>query len=261
MTMRQVNYDQIAPEYDQRFGSEDATGRGEALRALGTRLEAGQILEGGCGPGHWLASLQSVARRAHGLDASAGMLHQAQKRRRGLDLVHGYARHLPYGNNSFDLVFCVNAIHHFAEPQTFVEEAYRILRWGGVLAIAGSDPHRQHNTWYVYDYFEGTCETDLQRFPSWREVQQWMATAGLREIELREVERISDTKVGRDVLHDPYLRKYACSQLALLTDDAYASGMRGIEAALTAAEATGETTVFPTELSVEMMTGCKGKSP
>jgi ubiquinone/menaquinone biosynthesis C-methylase UbiE len=260
MTMRQVNYDQIAPEYDQRFASEDSSGREEAIGALASRLEADRILEVGCGTGHWLAYLQPVARHAYGLDASAGMLHQAQQQPRDLNLARGYARHLPYESNSFNLVFCVNAIHHFAEPQAFVEEAFRILGWGGVLAIAGSDPHRQHNTWYVYDYFEGTYETDLQRFPSWREVQQWMVTAGLQEIELREVERISDTKIGRDVLHDPYLRKNACSQLALLTDDAYASGVRGIEAALTAAEATGETTVFPAELSVEMMTGCKRKS-
>jgi ubiquinone/menaquinone biosynthesis C-methylase UbiE len=261
MTRHRVDYDLIAPEYDLRFASEGSTGREEALRALVSRLDADRILEVGCGTGHWLAPLQPVARQLYGLDASAGMLRQAQQRGRSLSLTQAYARHLPFERDRFDLVTCVNAIHHFAEPRTFVQEAYRILRRGGCLAVVGSDPHRRRNAWYVHDYFAGTYETDLQRFPSWRDVQQWMIAVGFRDVESREVERISDTKIGRDVLHDPYLQKNACSQLALLTDDAYASGVQRIQAALAAAEAREETIVFPAELSVEMMTGCKRRSP
>ena len=84
-----------------------------------------------------------------------------------------------------------------------------------------------------------------------------MVEAGLHCVELGEVVRIVDTKIGRAVLDDPYLRKNACSQLALLTDSEYAVGVEKIQATVTAAEATGETPVFLTELSVEMMIGRK----
>jgi ubiquinone/menaquinone biosynthesis C-methylase UbiE len=263
VTKKQVDYDQIAPDYDRRFASEDdrrftsaeMAGRGETLRALIAETGADRVLEVGCGTGHWLASLSPLACQLYGLDASTGMLRQAQ--RHGLGLALGHARHLPFETGSFDIVYCVNAIHHFAKPRAFVLEAARILGPAGVLAVFGSDPHNACNSWYLYDYFDGTYERDLQRFPSWRDVQQWMTAAGLENVELREVEHIVDAKIGRDVLDDPFLRKSACSQLALLTDSAYAMGMRKLGAALREAEASGKTMIFKTELSVEMMTGRK----
>jgi hypothetical protein len=45
--------------------------------------------------------------------------------------------------------------------------------------------------------------------------------------------------------------------LVLLSDEAYAAGRQRIEAALQEAEARGETIVFPSEFSIEMMTGNK----
>ncbi len=60
---------------------------------------------------------------------------------------------------------------------------------------------------------------------------------------------------GRAVLDDPFLRQGACSQLALLDDEAYAAGLGRIEAALDAAEAAGETLTFRTDLFIAMVVG------
>jgi hypothetical protein len=109
----------------------------------------------------------------------------------------------------------------------------------------------------VYDYFEGTYQRDLERFPSWENVCAWMADAGFERVALEGIERICDPKHGRRVLEDPFLQKDACSQLALLTDEAYEAGLRRIEAALEAAEAAGEDLVFRTDLSIAMLTGHK----
>jgi hypothetical protein len=84
-----------------------------------------------------------------------------------------------------------------------------------------------------------------------------MADAGFERVALEAIERINDPKHGRSVLEDPFLQKNACSQLALLTDDAYEAGLRRIEAALKAAEAAGEGLVFRTDLSIAMLTGLK----
>ncbi len=56
---------------------------------------------------------------------------------------------------------------------------------------------------------------------------------------------------------DPFLQKNACSQLALLTDEAYAAGLRRLERAVQQAEAKGETIIFPAEISLAMLTGYK----
>lgn len=259
MPKPRVDYDQIARGYDRRFAVGSHAGTAAALQALVEDLQANRVLEVGCGTGHWLAELASSASELYGLDASAGMLRQARSRPTSAKLVHGYARQLPVQSSSFDLVFCVNALHHFQDPQAFVREASRVLQVGGKLAIVGSNPHGRKDDWYVYDYFEGAWETDLERFPRWDAVTAWLRDEGFHKIESREVERIHDPKYGRQVLNDPFLEKNACSQLALLPHEAYVAGLRKIEAALTEAEVRGETLVFQSDISIRMLTGSKAQ--
>ncbi|MEJ2736545.1 MAG: class I SAM-dependent methyltransferase [Anaerolineae bacterium] len=230
-------------------------GTAAALRELAEGVGGGRILEVGCGTGHWLATLGPASSQLYGLDLSTGMLAQAGGQQAGLELVRGRAGQLPFSEGCFDLVYCVNAIHHFQQQRTFVFEARRLLRRGGVLAVVGTDPRAHRDRWYVYDYFDGTYETDLARFPSWGQVLDWKVGAGFEGVEWRWVERILDPKRGRAVFDDPFLRKDSCSQLALLTDEAYAAGLDRIEAALSSAEATGETILFATDLLLAMIVG------
>jgi SAM-dependent methyltransferase len=204
MTNPRVNYDQIAPEYDARFTSDGLTGTGKALLELTRTLNVSRIVEVACGTGYWLAALHSDARELYGLDLSFGMLSQAQKRKLPIKLVGGLAERLPFEDASFDLVFCVNAMHLFDDSQVFVNEAYRVLRAGGTLAIIGADLHGGKDSWYGFHFFGGTYETDLRRFPAWATVSEWLATVGFEKIELQQVERIVETKRGREVLGIPF---------------------------------------------------------
>jgi len=251
-----VDYDRLAATYDRRFSQGAPRGGAIALQALAQQLDARRILEVGCGTGHWLAGLGGPPSRSLcGLDLSAGMLAQARGREPSLCLVRGRASQLPFPPASFDLVYCVNAIHHFQRPRAFVAEARRLLRPEGVLAVVGSDPRQPGDRWYVYDYFAGTYETDLARFPSWGTVLDWMVAAGFEPVRWRLVEKIVSEKVGRAVLADPFLEKEAVSQLALLSDEAYAAGLDRIEAALAGAEAAGETLTFPVAFALAMLAG------
>jgi ubiquinone/menaquinone biosynthesis C-methylase UbiE len=258
MSNIQVDYDRIASSYNIRFADGGLRGVAAALRAVAQGLGTARILEAGCGTGHWLASLDTLTGRLYGLDLSAGMLAQAQRRPERLRLARGRAGQLPFPDASFDLVCCINALHHFQRPRDFVFEARRLLRPGGVLAVAGMDPRRLRDRWYVYDYFEGTYETDLARFPSWGMVLDWLVAAGFERVEWKPVEQILDQKMGRAIFADLFVQKHACSQLALLSDEAYAAGLERIEAALVAAEARGETLTFHTDLLLAMLTSRVG---
>jgi len=252
---QRVDYDRLAPTYDARYAGDQRSGTGAALRALVEARQARDVLEVGCGTGHWLGELQPLVARACGLDLSSGMLCRARDKEASLSLVRGRASQLPFDGATFDLVYCVNAIHHFDRPRAFVQEACRALRRGGTLAVIGMDPRGQRDTWYVYDYFEGVYETDLRRFPSWSTVMDWMAEEGLVDVGCRVVERFASDLVGRAVLSHPFLRKESCSQLALLSDEAYAMGLRRIKAALAEAEAAGREIVFPDDVSLAMISG------
>ncbi len=254
MADQRVNYDEIAATYNRRFEHGQHAGTAAALKALSDEVNAAQVLEVGCGTGRWLADLEA-GRQVVGLDLSVGMLRQAQVRNNRLHLVGGRAGRLPFPSQAFDLVYCVNALHHFEAPRQFIGEARRLLKPGGVLAVIGMDPRGQRETWYIYEYFKGAYETDMRRFPSWGTVLDWMAAEGLEPITWQIVERIHERWVGREVLSDPFLEKNSTSQLILLSDEAYAAGLQQIEAALAEAESAGREIGFRTEVRLGMMAG------
>ena len=55
---------------------------------------------------------------------------------------------------------------HLHNPSGFVNNAHRLLKQGGTLAVIGMNPHDGRDRWFLYDYFPGTYETDLSRYPS-----------------------------------------------------------------------------------------------
>ena len=183
------------------------------------------------------------------------MLRQARAKQIPAHFSQGYGEQLPFANGAFEVVFCVNALHHFAAPQTFIADAARVLGRGGLLAVVGGDPHRGREQWYIYRYFAGTYEADRRRYPTWERVAHWMEAAGFKQLEFAEVEHIIDYKRGAAVFADPYLQKESSSQLALLSDEAYEQGLRRMKEALAEAEEKGETVFFETDLSIFMLSG------
>jgi ubiquinone/menaquinone biosynthesis C-methylase UbiE len=89
-----------------------------------------------------------------GLDVSPGMLAQARKQaaEQGIanaDFQEGEAEHMPFPDDSFDLVTCRIAPHHFLSIKKFLREVARVLKPGGRLLLADTsvpdnDPEADH---------------------------------------------------------------------------------------------------------------------
>jgi SAM-dependent methyltransferase len=250
-----VDYDQIAPEYNQRYSSSEPESRGQALLELARGLKPGRVLEAGCGTGHWLAALRSITDQVFGLDFSLGMLGQARAAGVRLKLTRGTALRLPFSDREFSLVYCVDALHHFGDPPAFIAEAARVLCPRGVLAIFTNDPHGAQDSWYAYHYFDGMYATDLLRFPPRERLAAWLQAQGFEDVETRLIQQVDSPKHGRAVLDDPFLRKNASSQLALLNPEAYRDGLQRIRADLAEAERRGETLVFRSTWTVHLIAG------
>jgi ubiquinone/menaquinone biosynthesis C-methylase UbiE len=245
-----VDYDAIAPHYDARYGVNALPGIAGLLRQIAAEAGDGHglALEVGCGTGYWLGMLAGHTRHLYGLDLSAGMLRRAQAHAPASALAQGQAGQLPFAGASFDLLICVNALHHFPDKQAFVAESRRVLRLGGVWVNVGMDPHAGRDRWYLYDYFPGTLETDRQRFPSAGTLVDWAKAAGFERATWLTGERIFAVQRGRAVLDDPFLRKYGTSQLALLSDNAYQTGLARLTQDVIAAEAAGQALEFVSDL-------------
>ncbi len=252
-----VQYDQVAPTYDQRYRFRKYEGVTSTLHSIVQDMDPSRILEVGCGTGHWLYELQAVDRQIYGLDLSPGMLQEARKKNPGFYLACGQAWQLPFPDSSFKLVYCVNAFHHFAQPRLFIEEARRLLSPGGMLAIIGLDPSTRRDRWYIYDYFEGAFEMDVKRFPSGGAIVDWMASAGMNPIERRLVDRFVNQYPVQSVQDESFLQKNSTSQLILLSDEAYAAGLSHIHHDVAEAERQGRRLLLPVDISFYLVSGIK----
>lgn len=257
MNSLKLNYDQIASQYNQRYPNSQTWERGQALLELAQLVNAQTILEVGSGTGFWLNLLSQPERKLFGLDFSMGMLQQSKNQPAPLSLTRGTGTQLPYRSSTFDLIYCVDAIHHFGDHRAFISEAYRLLRPGGALAIIGHDPHEGSSHWYIYDYFDHVYDTDLRRYPSGRSVPQWMEQEGFQNISTQTVENIRNIHVDDAVLKDPFLKHNATSQLALLSAADYQTGMERIQHALAVAKEKNDRIVFRSEIHIKMWLGFK----
>ncbi|HEX7296531.1 MAG TPA: class I SAM-dependent methyltransferase, partial [Pyrinomonadaceae bacterium] len=68
--------------------------------------------------------------------------------------VAAFGEHLPFSNQSFDIVLCDNVVDHAENPRGIVRELVRILRRGGLLYFTVNIHHplyfvaaRAHSTW------------------------------------------------------------------------------------------------------------------
>jgi SAM-dependent methyltransferase len=251
----QNDYNSISGAYGRRYEINPLAGVAGALKNLVAENGARRVLEVGCGTGHWLELLRPLIDQIVGLDASSGMLGEAAKLPGPMDLVCGSADTLPFAKSSFDLIYVVNAIHHFGDRKGFIEQARSMLRSGGMLALIGPDITSDSGHWFLYDYFPGAAEYDRSRFPLWEDIMRWMNAAGLAVQPLYEVENIESEIRGREILDYHFYQRHGTSTLMGITDAQYQTGIDRIKRVIAEAEARGEEASFKTDFQLLMAVG------
>jgi ubiquinone/menaquinone biosynthesis C-methylase UbiE len=137
------------PEMEGRTARWYARQRGSATqldqyRRQAAALTAGlaapaAILEVAPGPGYLAVELARLGHEVSALDISRTMVEIATGQARlagvAVDVRHGDAAAMPFGDGRFDLIVCQAAFKNFRDPVRALDEMHRVLRPGGTAVI------------------------------------------------------------------------------------------------------------------------------
>ncbi|HEX3151789.1 MAG TPA: class I SAM-dependent methyltransferase [Gemmataceae bacterium] len=97
-----------------------------------------RLLDVGCGTGHHLAELRARGYEVAGIDGSTEMLEHARTLNPGTDIRQADVDALPFPDNSFDFVLCVEVFRYLPKPSAAIREMARVLKPGGVCLVTAS---------------------------------------------------------------------------------------------------------------------------
>jgi SAM-dependent methyltransferase len=133
-------YDDYATWYEaeRREGYYGVVNRLE-FGAVAEAVAGRDVLEIGCGTGLILERTAAVARRATGIDLSAGMARFSATRK-GLTVAQASAVALPFADASFDVVYSFKVLPHVPDLGGTLGEIRRVLRPGGRAFVEVYNP-------------------------------------------------------------------------------------------------------------------------
>jgi ubiquinone/menaquinone biosynthesis C-methylase UbiE len=137
-----IFYDRLSPFYDSLF-TDHLRHVQKMAAVLAEEFPAKhgiKVLDLACGTGALSRRLEEFGFCATGLDFSFQSLCWLKKAASSVRLIQADASALPFGSGSFDVVTCMGAWRHFADPRRVLHEVCRVLRPDGIFFVGYFPP-------------------------------------------------------------------------------------------------------------------------
>ncbi|MGB1242078.1 MAG: class I SAM-dependent methyltransferase [Chitinophagales bacterium] len=175
-------------------------------------IKGKKVLDIATGGGHTALQFAKAGAKVIATDLTPEILKEAEKfaTEQGFDIDFQFAEaeNLPFEAESFDIVTCRIAPHHFENPEQFVKEAYRVLKPNGLfLLIDNISPEsmelakwmneieKRRDDSHVEAYTVGTwiqwmanVGFDLQYFARWHRSKKFQTWADRAQMPLKDKE-------------------------------------------------------------------------
>jgi ubiquinone/menaquinone biosynthesis C-methylase UbiE len=181
-----ASHDQFSERADQYGKSHILADVADVEKAVaGLKFRPGtQALDVATGNGHTAICLAKSGFQVTACDISQAMLQEAAKQATEQGVKIAFQEHpaekLPYEDNSFGLVTCRVAAHHFSSPESFIRETSRVLKmYGYLVLIDGTVPDDQVDAHEWMDAVEKLRDPSHVRFITPNVWRKWCVHYGL----------------------------------------------------------------------------------
>lgn len=150
-----------------------------------------KLLDIATGGGHTANGFAPFVKNVTALDITAEMLAAAETFVKGnghqnVEFIQGDAENLPFPEESFDIVTCRIAPHHFPNVNEFVNEAFRVLKPGGQFLLDDNVAPEDDGFDQFYNHIEKI--RDYSHFRAWKK-SEWVKMLELAHFEIIEWHR------------------------------------------------------------------------
>ena len=127
-------YARYAHEYDELEKFWDSFEQ-EKIRPYIDDSSGKEVLDAGAGTGRISLKLHKAGAKVTALDISSEMLSKLHQKESSIEVVEGDMENMPFEDERFDMVFSSLALVHLKKVEPFLDEAYRVLKDGGLLVL------------------------------------------------------------------------------------------------------------------------------
>ena len=120
--------------------------------------EGMKMLEPGCGRGEFLKNFKELGLDVHGVDISTEAQEYAENF--PVEVCDIESEKLPFEDDTFDVIYSKSFIEHLYYPERYLEEAFRVLKPGGILITLTPDWESNYKI-YFDDFTHRTPFTNI----------------------------------------------------------------------------------------------------
>lgn len=192
-------FDTLAPEYEENRLADWYQAHAEEILKHCSTLEAGDVLDVGCGTGHFLRAYvqNNPGVRAVGIDISSEMIKVAKNKARAVSLDQIEFIHADWETvepdllkaYDFKIIFCANAFHYFKQPKAATLKLQEQLGTDGTLYLLERNKSRSLLT-FVWGVLHKVLIKDQVIFYKTSELLEICEKAGFSKVKvLRSINR------------------------------------------------------------------------